>query len=147
MVRGVPSRYPILYTPPRVVRMSNEFDEVGKAQYVSLTTFRKDGTPVATPLWAALDGKQLLIWTVTDSWKVKRIKRKADVTIHACDIRGKLKGDTVVKGHAVLLDSKATEHARSVIQKKYGIMSFLTMKASLLRRGKDGTIGIAVTEA
>lgn len=53
----------------RVAGMSG-FGEAGTAKYVSLTTFRKDGTPVATPLWAALDGDRLVLWTRTESWKV-----------------------------------------------------------------------------
>ncbi|MBJ8345566.1 PPOX class F420-dependent oxidoreductase [Antrihabitans sp. YC2-6] len=127
--------------------MSNEFAQVGKAQYLMLTTFRKDGTPVGTPLWAAPDGEKILIWTVTDSWKVKRIKRNPDVTLQVCDMRGKLKGDVVVKGRAEILDAKGTDRARSVISKKYGITGLIAIKASLLRRGKSGTIGISVVPA
>lgn len=130
-----------------MIDMSNDFTDVGKAQYVLLTTFRKDGTPVPTPLWAALDGQKLLIWTVTDSWKVKRIKRNPDVTLQACDMRGKPKGDTVVRGRAELLDSQGTDHVRSAIVKKYRVSGFFAVKASLLRRGKSGTIGIAVSPA
>ncbi|HBF82651.1 MAG TPA: PPOX class F420-dependent oxidoreductase, partial [Streptomyces sp.] len=30
--------------------------DFARSEYVSLTTYRKDGTPVATPVWAAADG-------------------------------------------------------------------------------------------
>lgn len=69
--------------------MTAPFGQAGTAKYVQLTTFRKDGTPVATPLWAALDGDKLVMWTVTDSWKVKRIRRNPEVLVQACDARGK----------------------------------------------------------
>ena len=45
------------------------------ARYLSLTTFRKDGTPVATPVWVVSDdGRRLLVWTGADTWKAKRIR-------------------------------------------------------------------------
>ena len=46
---------------------------------------------------------------------------------------------------ATILDAAGTDHARSVISKKYGIVGWVLVKASLIRRGKDGTIGIAIT--
>jgi PPOX class probable F420-dependent enzyme len=125
-------------------RVTTEFDRVSSAKYVLLTTFRKDGTPVATPLWAAADGDRLLMWTVTDSYKVKRIRRNPEVTVAACDVRGKPKGPEV-PARAVILDAADTDHTRDVIARKYGILGWLTMKGSLLRRGKSGTIGLAVT--
>ncbi|MEV0946718.1 PPOX class F420-dependent oxidoreductase [Rhodococcus sp. NPDC049939] len=121
-----------------------EFDRVMSAKYVLLTTFRKDGTPVGTPLWAAADGDRLLMWTVTASYKVKRIRRNSEVTVAACDARGNPKGSEV-PARAVILDSVETDHARDAIARKYGIVGWLTMKGSLIRRGKSGTIGLAIT--
>ncbi|MFE3289279.1 PPOX class F420-dependent oxidoreductase [Rhodococcus sp. NPDC059234] len=126
--------------------MATSLRDIGAAKYVLLTTFRKDGTGVPTPLWAALDGDRLLMWTVTDSWKVKRIRRSPRVTVAACDVRGNQKGDAV-DATAVLLDAGATDHARDAIARKYGLLGWLTMKGSLLRRGKSGTIGLAITAA
>jgi PPOX class probable F420-dependent enzyme len=37
------------------------------SNYVSLTTFRRTGVPVSTPVWAAPDGDTLVVWTRTDS--------------------------------------------------------------------------------
>lgn len=122
------------------------FQEIADGKYVSLTTFKKDGTPVATPLWGARDGDTLLVWTTTDSWKVKRIRRNGKVTIAPCTARGEIKGDAV-DGVASLLDAAGTEKARSAISSKYGIIGWLTVKGSSLRRGKSGTVGISVVPA
>lgn len=124
--------------------MSTEFDTVASAKYVLLTTFRKDGSPVATPLWAAAEGDNLLMWTVTDSYKVKRIRRNPKVTVAVCDARGNPKGDPV-EARAEVLDASGTEHVRSLITRKYGILGWLTVKGSTLRRGKDGTIGLSLS--
>ncbi|PVX65452.1 UNVERIFIED_ORG: hypothetical protein FNL38_105407 [Nocardia globerula] len=130
-------------TYPRQV--TPDFKRVTESKYVLLTTFRKDGTPVATPLWAALDGERLLVWTVTDSYKVKRIRRNPSVTVVVCDARGNPKGDPVA-AKAEILDGPGTDHARDAIARRYGIIGWLTMKGSLLRRGKTGTVGIAISE-
>ena len=124
--------------------MGASFGDVAAAKYVLLTTFRKDGTPVSTPLWAALDGDRLLMWTVTDSWKVKRIRRNPRVTVAACDVRGNPKGPAV-EATAEILDDAGTDRARDAIAKRYGLLGWITMKGSLLRRGRTGTIGLAVT--
>lgn len=122
------------------------FQEIADGKYVSLTTFKKDGTPVATPLWGAWDGDRLLVWTTTDSWKVKRIRRNPRVTVAPCSARGKIEGETV-DGVATILDDTGTETARAAIAKKYGILGWLTVKGSSLRRGRAGTVGIGVVPA
>lgn len=123
------------------------FDAATQAKYVQLTTFRKDGTPVASPLWAAADGSTLLMWTETDSWKVKRIRRDPHVIVQACDVRGKNLQGQAVEGTATILDSAGTDRARNAITKKYGILGWILVKASLLRRGRSGTVGISITRS
>lgn len=119
-------------------------DELARARYVLLTTFRKDGTAVPTPLWAAPDGDRLVMWTVTDSWKVKRIRRTPRVTIGPCDVRGNPTGPQI-EATAVVLDDAGTDQARSAISRKYGVLGWLGVKGSLIRRGRGGTVGVAVT--
>lgn len=120
-----------------------DFDAILRAKYVSLTTFKKDGTPVATPLWAAADGSTLVMWTVADSWKVKRLRRNPKVVVQACDFRGKLSGEPV-SATAAVLDAAGAEEVRSLIIRKYGILGWITVKGSGLRRGKDATVGLAI---
>lgn len=127
-------------------RMNPALARVAEAKYVLLTTFRKDGTPVATPLWAAPDGDRLLMWTVTDSYKVKRIRRNSSVTVAPCDARGNPKGEAIA-ATAEVLDSAATERTRDVIARRYGIIGRITMAGSRIRRGRDGTVGLAISAA
>ncbi|MYR08309.1 PPOX class F420-dependent oxidoreductase [Gordonia sp. SID5947] len=121
------------------------FGDATRAKFVQLTTFRKDGTPVATPLWAAIDGDRLTMWTVVDSWKVKRIRRDPRVVVQACDARGRKTIGEPVDGTAEILDEAGTEKVRRLIADKYGILGWLTIKGSLLRRGKSGTVGLSIT--
>lgn len=121
------------------------FGAATDAKYVRLTTFRKDGTAIGSPLWAAADGDRLVMWTETDSWKVKRIRHDPHVVIQACDLRGRDTYGEAVDGTAEILDGPGTDRARSLITAKYGIVGKILVKASLLRRGKSGTIGLSVT--
>lgn len=124
--------------------MTNTLGAVGTADYVLLTTFRKDGTPVGTPLWAVADGGKLYVWTVTDSWKVKRLRRNPAVTVQPCDVRGKPRGEAL-SGTGRVLDAAGTDRVRKLVMRKYFIMGPVTVLGSLLRRGKSGTIGIEIT--
>ncbi|GAB4586467.1 PPOX class F420-dependent oxidoreductase [Nocardia sp. IFM 10818] len=126
--------------------MDNPFGPVGTANYVLLTTFKKDGTPVGTAVWAALDAGRLYVWTVTDSWKVKRIRRDPQVTLQPCDVRGKPHGE-VVKGTATVLDAAGSDRVRALVKKRYGLQGLLVVTGSVLRRGKQGTVGIEITPA
>ena len=123
------------------------WSDLGKSRAVLLTTFRKDGTPVGAPVWAAPDGDRLLVWTQVKSWKVKRIRRNPDVTLQACDMRGNTKGDEVLAGRAEILDAAGTEHVRHVVSTKYGLLGKLTIGASKLFKGADSTVGLAISPA
>ena len=70
-------------------------DLLGRARTVLLTTVRKNGTPVATPVWVVRDGDELRIWTNPTSGKVKRIRRNASVTLVPCSTRGEPRGEAV----------------------------------------------------
>ncbi|MDO3649519.1 PPOX class F420-dependent oxidoreductase [Nocardia mangyaensis] len=126
--------------------MTNRLGELETANYVLLTTFRKDGSPVGTPVWAVAREDKLYVWTVTDSWKVKRIRRNAEVTVQPCNARGAAHG-AVVQGSARILDATETAQVRSALRRKYWLAGPLVIFASNLRRGKDGTIGIEITPA
>ncbi|WP_336669752.1 PPOX class F420-dependent oxidoreductase [Tsukamurella sp. USMM236] len=118
--------------------------DVADAKYVLLTTFRKDGTPVATPIWAVRDGADLVVWTVADSWKVKRLRRNPSVLVQACDARGKKTTGPEVAGAGEVIDGG---EAGSKIAKKYGVLGWLTVTGSKIRRGAGGTVGIRVRDA
>ncbi|MFL6090041.1 MAG: PPOX class F420-dependent oxidoreductase [Aeromicrobium sp.] len=120
--------------------------DLASANYILLTTYRKAGTPVGTPVWAVARDGQLFVWTVSDSWKVKRIRRNPEVTVQPCDVRGKPHGQ-VLKASARLLDGAETERVRALIRRKYWLTGPVAVFASVVRRGKDGTVGIEITPA
>ncbi|MFF4101558.1 PPOX class F420-dependent oxidoreductase [Streptomyces sp. NPDC001903] len=121
-------------------------EELNRGKYVSLTTFRKDGTPVATPVWAVADGGELYVWTRSDSWKVKRIRNNARVAVSACDVRGRVaEGAAVLEGEARLLDEAGLARVRKLMSRKYTWQFWaVDVPAAVVRRGKRPHTAIAV---
>lgn len=121
-------------------------EELGRARYVSLTTFRKDGTPVATPVWAVADGGELYVWTRSDSWKVKRIRNNGRVAVTACDVRGRVvEGAPVAEGEARLLDEAGLKRVRKLMSRKYTWQFWMVdVPAAVARRGKRPHTAIEV---
>ncbi|MET9092437.1 MULTISPECIES: PPOX class F420-dependent oxidoreductase [Streptomyces] len=121
--------------------------DFARSEYVSLTTFRKDGTPVATPVWAAAEGEVLYVWTRSDSWKVKRLRNNTDVVVTVCDVRGRIAEDAPkAEGTARLLDADETRAVRKLLARKYTWKFWLVdWPATIARLGKRPHTGIAVT--
>ncbi|MEU6592808.1 PPOX class F420-dependent oxidoreductase [Streptomyces sp. NPDC046881] len=119
-------------------------DRLGSGKYLLVTSYRQNGTPVATPVWVVRDDGALGVWTVADSWKVKRIRRRPDVLVGPCDVRGNPTGDQT-PATAEITDAATTARYRKLIARKYGVVGRLTLLGSRLRRGLDGTVGIRVT--
>jgi uncharacterized protein len=109
-----------------------------------LTTFRKSGVAVPTPIWLAGSDGELVMWSKRKAGKVKRIRNSGRVEVQACDARGRQTYGAKVTGQARLLDDDATMRAREVIARKYGLVGWVTMFFSRLRGGPPRTVGIAV---
>ncbi|MEU0987214.1 PPOX class F420-dependent oxidoreductase [Streptomyces sp. NPDC005953] len=121
--------------------------DFASARYLSVTTFRKNGTGVATPVWFAEDGGKLYAWTRTDSYKVKRLRNDSRVVVSVCDVRGRIaEGAPTAEGTAELLDAEGTARVRSLLARKYTWQFWLVdWPAMVARRGKRPHTGIVVT--
>jgi len=90
-------------------------------KYISLTTFKQDGTPVATPVWVVSDdGRRLLVWTGPQTWKVKRLRRDPRVIVSASDLRGRTRGESY-EGVGRLLDIPQGSLVEPLLDRKYGV--------------------------
>lgn len=118
-------------------------DRLAAGHYLLITSYKKDGTGVPTPVWVVRDGDTLGVWTTADSWKVKRIRRRPDVLVAPCDVRGNPDGESV-PATAHLADAATTERYRKLIARKYKVVGRLVLLGSRLRRGRGGTVGLTV---
>jgi PPOX class probable F420-dependent enzyme len=119
-------------------------EQLGSEKYVLLTTFRKDGRAVSTPLWAVADGSGLAFWTPAETGKVKRIRNSGRVTVQACDLRGNPTGGEAVEAQARIGDAADRARIGRKLNQKYGLIGRITQLGSRLRRGVDGTLCILV---
>ena len=87
-------------------------------KYISLTTFRKTGTGVATPVWFGEEDGKLYVMTISKMGKVKRIRNNPLVQVAPCTIRGKVTGDQFA-ATARLLPPEDFARARKTITRKY----------------------------
>jgi uncharacterized protein len=87
-------------------------------KYISLTTFRKTGVGVATPVWFGEEGGKLYVMTRSDMGKAKRIRNNPQVRVAPCTIRGRVTGP---ESAATARSLPPEEHARArqTLNRKY----------------------------
>ena len=106
--------------------------------YISLATFKRNGDPVAVPVWFAERDGKLYVFTEASSWKVKRLSRDDRIRVAACSVRGKLQGDWQEGRGRITEDDATIESAYQALQKKYGWQMTLVNLSSRLFGRVDG---------
>nr|WP_276511173.1 PPOX class F420-dependent oxidoreductase [Kineosphaera limosa] len=119
-------------------------ERLGAAEFVALTTFRRSGEPVTTPMWVARDGDELVFTTPTDSGKIKRLRRDPRVRVQVCSRLGKIQPGALAADGQATLAAGAAEVARgsAVLRRKYGWQYAVMLRAERLfkREQLDRTI-------
>jgi uncharacterized protein len=111
-----------------------DLDVLGDAKYLLLTTFRRDGTPVATPVWFARTAQDaVVVVTQADSGKVKRLRNDPRCTVAPCDVRGRTEVPAVAATGRTL-DGQAAADADRALARRYGLAWHLFGLAARLRR-------------
>ena len=109
-------------------------------RFVSLTTFRRSGEAVSTPVWVGRDGDALVVLTPSGSGKVKRLRHDPRVELRPCGRFGQVADDAVpVAGRAEIREEpEHVTRARHVIRRAYPIESRIVLGierlAELVRR-------------
>ncbi len=101
---------------------------LGDEKYLALTTFKRDGTPVTTAVWAApIEENKIGFWTSSGSGKAKRLAHTSKVIVQPSDARGRPKeGTTPIEATAELVTGPQLEGIRVKIKAKYGFMTNIT---------------------
>ena len=91
--------------------------------YINLSTRKRDGSFVNTPVWFAQEGETInyYVYSLDNSGKVKRIRNFPDVKVATCNFSGKLKGNWVDAKADLVDESEKIKTAYTCLRKKYGI--------------------------
>ena len=119
-------------TVPRPTRAEG-LKMLGVVPYSRLTTFKRDGAPVGVPVWQAVGGEKVYMFTEAGSWKVKRLRRNPRIEITTCDWRGNLNGGPTWTGTCRIVNA-ADDVAKAyhALDGKYGWQKWLTDTLSKL---------------
>ena len=119
------------------------------ARFVSLTTCRRSGEAVSTPVWVGRDGEKLVVLTPAGSGKVRRLRHDPRVEIRPCGRFGRVAdGVEPVAGTAEVRERPAdVVRARETIRRAYPIESRLVLGIERLverLRGRPRTVRLAL---
>lgn len=118
------------------------------AKFVSLVTYKRDGSAVASPMWVAQDGPDLVVWTPADTWKVKRARRDPRVVLIRSGRTGKVDPvEPELSGTAVVEDApEAVSKAETLIRRKYGLeFVLITTIEAVMARGRKPRVAIRIS--
>jgi PPOX class probable F420-dependent enzyme len=101
------------------VAMSAPTTSLADTKFVLLTTYRKNGAPVATPVCHVVHEGKIYVVTLESTWKAKRLRRNSRVLLASCDMRGSASGP-VYSGEARILDEE--EVRNSPVFKRHGLL-------------------------
>lgn len=125
-------------------RLPEFADALPSARYLLLTTFRRDGSAVATPVWFAHDGDRLLVFTDADSGKVRRIRRNPRVLVNTCRFGGRATSAASPATVSILPDTDGPM-VRRLIRRRYRLQSaVLRMYARLWSRREGESVYLAI---
>jgi len=124
-----------------------DLDDLAAEPYISLTTFKRDGTPVSTPVWVAGTDGRLLVHSAADTWKVKRIRRDGHVRVAPCGATGKVRGEALEGVARIRTDTARVEALEA---RKYGLTyrligTFRAIARRLRREAPPESVTIEIT--
>lgn len=143
----------VLVSARRRERLASIAGDFAEQRYVAVTTFRRNGQPVSTPVWSVpVDGAAFGFYTSSTTGKAKRLGHTSRVIIQPCDARGRPReGTEPVEGTAWLVTGDALTDIRARARSKYGLATTLVRwldQVTYRLRGKPyhyGDLGVVIS--
>ena len=142
MATTAPAPHSNAMTEPTVERPA-DLQALFPGRYLSVTSFKRDGTAVATPVWFVSDGSRLFAFTDLHSPKIWRIRRNPHVLVAACRVNGKVRRQPVAASAEVLTDTADLERIRKLLLERYKISYRVVMLFYRLGRRLRGKQSVA----
>ena len=100
--------------------MENKLEQFLDQKYINLETYKKDETPIRTPVWFVIDKNLIYVITRDSTGKVKRLRNNQNVRIVPCSFKGEPKNEWV-KGVAEKITGEEADKVIKLRKKKYGM--------------------------
>ncbi|MEM8500121.1 MAG: PPOX class F420-dependent oxidoreductase [Pseudomonadota bacterium] len=100
--------------------------ELLSAKYISFATQKRDGSMVATPVWAGNEDTSLFVFSEADAGKVKRLRNFSQATVAPCTAIGRVTGNTYHCDARILESDLEIQRAYKALNRKYGFLMRVT---------------------
>ena len=100
--------------------MGDKLEQFSKQKYINLETYKRDNTPIKTPVWFVIDNDLIYIITRESTGKVKRLKNNQNVRVVPCSFQGEIKNEWV-NGKAQKVTGSEADNVIKLRKKKYGL--------------------------
>ncbi|MFB4308895.1 PPOX class F420-dependent oxidoreductase [Actinomadura sp. GTD37] len=97
---------------------TSTLEKLRRQRTVLLTSYRKDGTPVGTPVNVVVRGDHAYFRTYDKAFKTKRLARNPEVRLAPSTYRGKVTGPEV-RGRVRLLTEDESRPIRRLLARKH----------------------------
>ena len=121
--------------------MDSRFNQFIDQKYLSLETYKRDSTPIQTPVWFVTENDQLYITTKETTGKVKRLRNNQNARIAVCSMKGDIKSDWVDVGLEKIPEESDVEKIVKLRKKKYGFSARLI---SMFTSQKGKTVAYSI---
>jgi len=101
--------------------VSSDLWAVRSARTILLITYRRDGTPVETPVSIAFESGRAFFRSYDKAWKTKRLRNNPHVEIAASTLRGKRIGP-LIHAHATLLEGEQARTAAKALARRHRLL-------------------------
>jgi PPOX class probable F420-dependent enzyme len=85
-----------------------------------VVSYRRDGRPVAQPVWPGYDGDRVYLWTEARAAKVLRLRRNPAALIAPCTFRGRPLDAPIAATARILETEPERRHAAEVLRSQWG---------------------------
>ena len=99
------------------------------AKTILLTTYKRDGTAVATPVSLAFDGQRAYFRSYDKAWKTKRLRHNPAVQAAPATLRGKPTGPAI-RARATLLDGEQARVAARALARRHRVLQAILVPAA-----------------
>ena len=121
--------------------MDSRFDQFIDQKYLSLETYKRDSTPIQTPVWFVTYKEQFYITTKETTVKVKRLRNNQNARIAVCSMKGDIKSNWVNVGLEKIPEESDVEKIVKLRKKKYGFSARLI---SMFTSQKGKTVAYSI---